>query len=611
MMRLRLAHKMLFLVGSLLVVELLFVASLAWIANEAQKEAVRAAHFRSIAERTNSVITDFYEVVSTMVTYHMSRSKEDNEHYQRLVDNLPLKVVELKTLVGDDAYQRKTLEKIMPNLVGVLDFVKNFKDMMDNGEILNAYRSIQRWSDEIRGPFRDLITNLHALAQYQTKLSRSDAEIGYRSLFQQALFALVAANVLLAIWVAYLVARGLTKRIDVMVDNTVRLAVGEELRQPLGGSDELAVLDKCFHSMAKNLEEAALKERAILDNALDVICSIDSHGVFQKVNVASLRVWGYAADELVGSRLVQLVSPDDADRTMTFFKQAQIEGPNHPDHVFENRVVRKNGTVCHILWSLHWVPGERKMFCVAHDITERKLVEEMKQEFFAMVSHDLRTPLASVVGSLALLSSGAMGKLPEEGQPFIERSEAELSRLIQLINELLDFARMETGKLELKFAPSAVSKILDRSIQAVEGLARGKEMEIIVPTTDTEIIVDEERIVQVMVNLLSNAIKFSPMGSSITLGVSEGSDYTELCVSDTGPGIPEESREHIFERFKQLKSGSEARGFGLGLSICKAIIEGHGGTIGVIDNTDRTGSTFFFRIPLPVQASTPSPKKIM
>ncbi len=594
MMRLRLAHKMLFLVGSLLVVELLFVASLAWITNEAQKEAIRAAHFRSIAEKTNNVITDFYEVVSSMVTYHTDRSKENNDHYQRLVDNLPLKIVELKVLVGDDAYQSQTLEKIMPNLKGVLDFVKSFKDMMDRGEILNAYRSIQNWSDEIRGPFRDLITDLHALAQYQTKLSRSDAEIGYRNLFQQTLLALVAANVFLAIWVAYLVARGLTKRIDIMVDNTVRLAVGEQLRQPLGGSDELAVLDKCFHTMAKNLEEANLKERAILDNALDVICSIDSHGVFQKVNVASLRVWGYAADELVGSRLVQLILPEDAERTMDFFKQAQTAGA---DHVFENRVVRKNGTSCHILWSLHWVPGERKMFCVAHDITERKLVEEMKQEFFAMVSHDLRTPLASVVGSLALLSSGALGKLPEAGQPFVERSEAELSRLIQLINELLDFARMETGKLELKFAPSAVSKILERSIQAVEGLARGKEMDIIVPTTNTEIIVDEERIIQVMVNLLSNAIKFSPIGSSITLGVKEAGDYTELCVSDAGPGIPEESREHIFERFKQLKSGSESRGFGLGLSICKAIIEGHGGSIGVVDNVDRTGSTFFFRIP--------------
>ncbi len=592
-LKLRLVHKMLLLVVSILLVELVFICSLAWITQGAEQEATRAAHFRSISAKTNSVLTDLYEVVNTLITYHVSKNKSDSAHYQELVDNLPDKLQTLKNLAKDDPYQIATIEKIEPNLQGVLRFIKNYKDSIDRGEVLAAMASVQEWRDNIRGPFHDMVSQLHALAQYQLNQIDPAGEQHYRSLFQQWLLIGVGLNVFLSLWTVSVLAGGITRRLDVLVDNTVRLAAGEKLRSPLPGGDEIARLDHFFHSMARNLEEANHKERAIVDHALDVICSVDQHGVFTKVNLASLNVWGYANDELAGSRLINLVMQEDADRTTESFKKAQATGS---DQSFENRIRKKDGSICHMLWSLHWVPSEQAMFCVAHDITDRKLVEEMKQEFFAMVSHDLRTPLTSVASSLALLSEGKLGELPGEAQTMVQRSEAELSRLIQLIVDLLDFARMEAGKLELQMQPEAVSSILERSLNAVEGVARRKNIELKVPHTDARVIADAERIVQVLVNLLSNAIKFSPKNSSITLGITAKDDWIEVRVTDEGPGIPEEQRLHIFDRFKQLGTASETKGFGLGLSISKAIIDGHGGTIGVQGNNGK-GSSFYFRLP--------------
>ena len=172
-----------------------------------------------------------------------------------------------------------------------------------------------------------------------------------------------------------------------------------------------------------------------------------------------------------------------------------------------------------------------------------------------------------------------------------------MERLIRLINDLLDIEKMETGKLDMTFANTDLYSIFDKSIGSIADFAASRQVEVSVEPTKLSVQADADRLVQVMVNLLSNAIKFSPSESTVKITACRDDQWVEISVSDQGRGIPIEHLKTIFERFQQVKS-SEAQtesGSGLGLTICKSIIEQHGGAIGVESELGK-GSSFWFKV---------------
>jgi len=222
---------------------------------------------------------------------------------------------------------------------------------------------------------------------------------------------------------------------------------------------------------------------------------------------------------------------------------------------------------------------------------------QAKKEMVAIVSHDLRTPLTSVQGALTLLSAGVFGELSEKALKEVTVAETNTSRLINLINDLLDVERMEAGKLEMTFRQTYVSQIIEQTSAALDSFAKQNKIELDFPETGLSLNADGERLVQVLINLVSNAIKFSPPNSTVTVTAEKLDDCVEFKVIDQGRGIPPEFINSVFDRFQQVKKSDAGRkGTGLGLAICKAIIEGHGGTIGVTSKVG-SGSQFWFRIP--------------
>lgn len=224
--------------------------------------------------------------------------------------------------------------------------------------------------------------------------------------------------------------------------------------------------------------------------------------------------------------------------------------------------------------------------------------QRQKQEFMAMVSHDLRSPLMSVKCTFEMLEDGVFGQLPSRASARVNGANNSVERLIVLINDLLDIEKVEAGKFDLFIRQESVKEIVARSVESVMSLADAKAIEIQQEVTDIQVEADSDRLVQVVVNLLSNAIKFSPNGSSISINALRNGDWLELRIKDQGPGIPEDFRESIFDRFQQAKTGEHGKkgSTGLGLAICKAIIEEHKGNIGVYCEHGN-GSTFWFRIP--------------
>jgi signal transduction histidine kinase len=226
-------------------------------------------------------------------------------------------------------------------------------------------------------------------------------------------------------------------------------------------------------------------------------------------------------------------------------------------------------------------------------------VDRLKSEFVSTVSHELRTPLTSIRGSLGLLSAGVLGEFPTQARDIIDLAQRNAVRLTALINDILDFERLESGRVEMEIDDVDLQPLFEKSMESVRPVADDQMISIVCAPTALRVRADADRIVQVLVNLLSNALKFSPAGSEVGVWAeARGSNQVRIFVRDRGTGIPVEDHLRIFERFAQVETSDQrgTGGTGLGLAICKAIVEHHGGSIGV-DSAPGEGSTFWFELP--------------
>jgi signal transduction histidine kinase len=237
---------------------------------------------------------------------------------------------------------------------------------------------------------------------------------------------------------------------------------------------------------------------------------------------------------------------------------------------------------------------------VINNMDELKSLDQAKSEFLNIASHELRTPLTSIKGSLSLLASGVMGPIEPGTQRLVGIAEVETDRLIRLINDLLDLAKIESGKLPLACAWLSWEDMLSQTSEGLMGLAHNAQVRIEPgPTRGFEVYMDRDRVQQVLTNLVSNAIKFSPRGGTvrITTGLTQTGELL-VNVLDQGPGIRPEDQELIFQKFRQATNAENplVKGTGLGLAIAKALVEEHGGQIGVESELGR-GSIFWFTLP--------------
>jgi signal transduction histidine kinase len=239
----------------------------------------------------------------------------------------------------------------------------------------------------------------------------------------------------------------------------------------------------------------------------------------------------------------------------------------------------------------------RKHLYIVQDVTEKFELDQMKKDFVAMVSHDLRSPLSSLQFTLAMLESGTFGVLSEQGQKNLQSSNAEVARLMRLINSLLEYGRMESGQLEMKLSVVDSDAIAQVSIESVRQLANKKQISLEYTPTNVQVELDEDKIIQVLINLLSNSLKYSPRGSRVELRIEELPGEVCFSVIDNGRGIPEDFKRLVFEKYKQVQKDDSISGSGLGLAIAKLIVESHNGEIGV-DSEEGRGSTFWFVLPL-------------
>ncbi|MFB2833400.1 PAS domain S-box protein [Floridanema evergladense] len=366
--------------------------------------------------------------------------------------------------------------------------------------------------------------------------------------------------------------------------------------------------------------EAALREseerfRRAFDDAAIGMALVALDGRFLQVNRAICEITGYSEVEILGSFFQNITHPDDLEADLEYVRQV-LAGERRTFQM-EKRYIHKSG---HFVWcvlSVSIVKDRQgnSLYFVSQiqDISERRKIDKIKDEFISIVSHELRTPLTAIRGSLGILETGVLDDRPEKAKYMLKLAVKNSERLVQLVNDILDLERLQSGKVQLVTENCQVEDLMQQAVESVQAIAQQVQINIKVTPLAAEILASTDAIIQALTNLLSNAIKFSPPHSTIWLSAElrPGKPQTEenqngdrsphilFQVKDQGRGIPADKLETIFGRFQQvdISDSRQKGGTGLGLAICKSIVQQHGGKIWA-ESTLGQGSAFYFTLPI-------------
>jgi PAS domain S-box-containing protein len=363
----------------------------------------------------------------------------------------------------------------------------------------------------------------------------------------------------------------------------------------------------------KALRENEARYRTLVETCADAISLSDLEGRFLAFNKQFTRLYGYESPEeitMAGVNAYNMVVEADRPRTLQEIAKVLRDGSSHN---IQYLAIRKNGEVFPVEVSaslIYDAEGQPSAFmAISRDITVRKLFEEelllakdaaevanrAKSEFLANMSHELRTPLNAILGFNQVLERGTYGELNGKQMEFLKYIRESGNHLLEMVNDILDLAKIEAGKFQLEKRPVDLELLLRQTAAAIATMAEMKQIKLVKNFAPRlgYLETDEIRLKQVVYNLLSNAVKFTDSGKQIGIDALAEGQYAVISVWDEGIGIPGADLERIFNPFEQVRN---IKGTGLGLAIVKRIVTLHGGTVGVISNPG-SGSRFTVRLP--------------
>ncbi|NJR72853.1 MAG: response regulator [Scytonema sp. CRU_2_7] len=352
-------------------------------------------------------------------------------------------------------------------------------------------------------------------------------------------------------------------------------------------------------------ERLSHQNELILNSVGEGLCGLDQSGKITFVNPAAAKLLGYQVKELIGQSIDILLPHSKSDGTPYTLTDSPIyESLDDASvHQVTNEVFRRKDyssfPVEYVSTPILEQGVVKGAVVTFKDITDRQLVERMKNEFISIVSHELRTPLTSIHGSLGMLKSGLLDPSSERGQRLLEIAVDSTDRLVRLINDILDIERIESGKVTMAKQVCNAADLMTQAADVMQSMAQRYGVNLSVSPICVDLCADSDRLIQTLTNLLSNAIKFSPSGGTVCLSAERQEAQIVFQVKDQGRGIPADKLETIFERFQQVDSSDSRNheGTGLGLAICRSIVQQHSGNIWAESQLGE-GSTFYFTLPI-------------
>ncbi len=368
-----------------------------------------------------------------------------------------------------------------------------------------------------------------------------------------------------------------------------------------------AQLQEQLDALANAHDEISASGRKLamyVDRAPIAVFELDADGTISSANPMAEKMFGWLATEIEGRSLLRILFQPD---------RPLLDGTQWRGFVERGIPITERKTTCvrrdglEILCELSLTPlvgsaGETLSVIVhCNDITRQEEAERMKKEFTSTLSHELRTPLTSIIGSLQLVNSGTFGDVEPDVLDLTSVAERNGQRLLDLINDILDIEKLESGRFTLDLETISLGEIIGEATVLNKGFAERHKVRLETHGLDApvNVVVDRKRLMQVMTNLVSNAAKFSPEGEAVEVTVRRDGALVRVSVEDRGSGIPLEFRGRIFSRFAQADSvlTRTKGGTGLGLAISKRLTEMMGGSIGFEDR-EGGGTCFFFDLPV-------------
>lgn len=389
------------------------------------------------------------------------------------------------------------------------------------------------------------------------------------------------------------------------IETSLRQAKEELENRVAERTAELVEMNERLQLELAQRQRAQAQFAGIVEIASDAIISTDSNQRITLFNQGAERIFGYSPKEALGQPL-DLLLPQPSVEVHRHHVANFGEFSTQSRKIGERREIygkRKDGSQFPAEASISTLKlGNETIYTVyLQDVSTRKQIECMKDEFVSVVSHELRTPLTSIHGSLGMLATGLIEASSEDGKRLVQIATDSTERLVRLINDILDIDRIESGKVKMCKEICEVSQLIVQAINLIQPLANKAQVKLSVENSPIQLDVDGDRIIQVLTNLLSNAIRFSSVGDTVWLTAFEQDSEILFTVKDSGCGIPQDKLELIFERFQQVDSSDSRNheGTGLGLAICRSILEMHGGKIWA-ESIMGVGSTFYFTLPISV-----------
>jgi PAS domain S-box-containing protein len=432
--------------------------------------------------------------------------------------------------------------------------------------------------------------SLASLADDQASLARRTALVG-------AIFALMG------VLAAALLAEAVTRPLNEVIQATRVLSEGKPVpRLTVRTADEVGELAEAFNEMTRKLRDTTVS-RDYLDRVLETMgeCLVVTgpDGTITRVNRAVCSLSGVGEDELLGQNCRDLFRAPQGHVSLL-----DALGPDGSARGLETELLARGGESVPVMISVGAMEENlgraRSYVVVAADIGERLRHEEQKDEFVTMIHHEVRAPLTAVRGAIGLLEGGVAGELGERGKELVEIALRNSERMGRLVNDILASRKLDSGRMEFRLEKVEMMPLVEQAIDSTLAYASNHkvrfELEEGVPGATVR--VDPDRMIQVLTNVLSNAVRFSAEDDVVTVNASRQDQMLRVAVSDAGPGIPEDFRDHVFEAFARGEHDDwrHRSGTGLGMSISKGIIEELGGAI-TFETELGTGTTFLIDIP--------------
>ena len=399
----------------------------------------------------------------------------------------------------------------------------------------------------------------------------------------------IPVSVAVAIFSMWLFTRNFLSRLSILHENTVRFSRGVALLPQIAGNDEIVKVDIAFHNAIDRLRAEEQKVVQAFQNTADLICGLDEQYKILVVNRAWEEACKTTSDYFIGKSLIDFIAENDSQACIQSIEASRTAVVDP----LEIAVVFRDKLIVEALLKIRWVASEKMFYCIFNDISQRKQTENIRNQVFTMISHDLRAPLASFTSFIELLELGSFGTLNEKGERFLSYATSSTGRMQRLIENILRMERIKSQRI-VKREEIRVEQFLTNIADSLRVDAQKKFVTLEVEADSESVVYSDPVILEaVLANFLANALNVAPKHSAITLAaVSDGHTFT-FSVRDLGPGIAAEDIANLKSKFFQVASNSATRrpGFGLGLHIAHELAEILDAKID-IDTSPGAGATF-------------------